>query len=197
MKYALLVFLGTWLSVFTLGLQSLNVNQGHYLAAAVTSLGIGAGHVLLYKYMPTADWLELGGYFIGGVTGITASMWFHRRAKATLSLWILAALKKLGPTSPGTLEDHLGASHAGLGRHLKEMLDAGTIKAAGVTKSRRLALPDQDFADKPAPPQRRKPKKHAKRGQRKAAQKAPHAPAPPRRSPRPSASSPRSTPPRA
>jgi hypothetical protein len=33
-KYALLVFAGTWLSVFTLGLQSLNVNQGHYLAAA-------------------------------------------------------------------------------------------------------------------------------------------------------------------
>jgi hypothetical protein len=86
MKYALLVFLGTWLSVFTLGLQSLNVNQGHYFAAAVTSLGIGAGHVLLYKYMPTADWLELGGYFAGGVTGITASMWFHRRAKAWLSL---------------------------------------------------------------------------------------------------------------
>jgi DNA-binding Lrp family transcriptional regulator len=89
---------------------------------------------------------------------------------------ILAALKKLGPTSPGALEDHLGASHAGLGRHLKEMLDAGTIKAAGVTKSRRLALPDQDFGDKPAPPQRRKPKQHAKRGQRKAAKKAPARP---------------------
>jgi hypothetical protein len=77
-KYALLVFVGTWLSVFTLGLQSLNVNQGHYLAAAVTSLGIGAGHVLLYRYMPSANWGELAGYFIGGVTGITASMWFHR-----------------------------------------------------------------------------------------------------------------------
>jgi hypothetical protein len=85
MKYALLVFLGTWLSVFTLGLQSLNVNQGHYFAAAVTSLGIGAGHVLLYKYMPTADWLELGGYFAGGVTGITASMWIHPRIKALVA----------------------------------------------------------------------------------------------------------------
>jgi hypothetical protein len=85
MKYALLVFLGTWLSVFTLGLQSLNVNQGHYLAAAITSVGIGAGHVLLYKYMPSANWAELVGYFAGGITGITASMWFHRRAKAWLA----------------------------------------------------------------------------------------------------------------
>jgi hypothetical protein len=88
MKYALLVFAGTWLSVFTLGLQSLNVNQGHYLAAAVTSIGIGIGHVLLYRYMPGANKVEIGFYLAGGVTGITASMWFHRRAKAWLSLRI-------------------------------------------------------------------------------------------------------------
>jgi hypothetical protein len=62
MKYALLVFAGTWLSVFTLGLQSLNVNQGHYLAAAVTSIGIGIGHVLLYRYMPGANKVEIGFY---------------------------------------------------------------------------------------------------------------------------------------
>lgn len=86
MKYALLVFAGTWLSVFTLGLQSLNVNQGHYLAAAITSLGIGTGHIILYKVMPGADAMEVAFYLLAGVTGITSSMWFHRRAKAWLAL---------------------------------------------------------------------------------------------------------------
>ena len=86
MKYALLVFVATWLSVFTLGLQSLNVNQGHYLAATLTSLGIGTGHIFLYKFMPSAGLLEFAAYYAGGVTGITSSMWFHRRAKA----WIKA-----------------------------------------------------------------------------------------------------------
>jgi hypothetical protein len=88
MKYALLVFAGTWLSVFTLGLQSLNVNQGHYLAAAITSIGIGTGHIILYKYMPGADALEIAAYLLAGISGITFSMWFHRRAKDWLSLRI-------------------------------------------------------------------------------------------------------------
>jgi hypothetical protein len=86
MIHALLIFAATYIAVFTLGLQSLNVNQGHYFAAAVTSLGIGAGHVLLYRYMPSASVLELTGYFAGGVAGITSSMWFHRRAKAWIAL---------------------------------------------------------------------------------------------------------------
>jgi hypothetical protein len=85
-KFALLVLFATWLSVFTLGLQSLNVNGRHYWAAGVTSLGIGAGHILLYRYMPGADWLSIGAYLVGGVTGITSSIWFHARAKAWLSL---------------------------------------------------------------------------------------------------------------
>jgi hypothetical protein len=50
----MLVYLATFVSVFTLGLQSLNVNQGHYLAAAVTSFFIGSGHIFLYRYMPAA-----------------------------------------------------------------------------------------------------------------------------------------------
>jgi len=86
-KYTLLIFAATWISVFTLGLQSLNVNQGHYLAAAVTSFFIGTGHILLYKFMPGADLVELAAYYLGGITGITASIWFHKRAKVWLAAW--------------------------------------------------------------------------------------------------------------
>lgn len=88
MSQAFLIFGATFLSVFTLGLQSLNVNQGHYVAAAVTSFFIGTGHILLYKYMPGADLAELLGYWAGGIAGITSSIWFHKRAKAWLSFRI-------------------------------------------------------------------------------------------------------------
>jgi hypothetical protein len=79
---AFLVFLATWISVFTLGLQSLNVNQRQYVAAAVTSLGIGAGHLALYRFMPSAHVAEIGAYLVGGVTGITSSIWAHERHEA-------------------------------------------------------------------------------------------------------------------
>jgi DNA-binding Lrp family transcriptional regulator len=64
---------------------------------------------------------------------------------------ILAALKKLGPSSPGQIAEHLGTEGTKLSTHFKALLDAGTIKATGVTRGRRLALPDQDLAA-PAPP---------------------------------------------
>ena len=83
----LAIFGATFLSVFTLGLQSLNVNQGHYLAAAVTSFFIGVGHFALYKWMPQASISQFAAYSIGGITGITSSMWFHRRFKAWWNAW--------------------------------------------------------------------------------------------------------------
>lgn len=81
MKGALIIFAATYISVFTLGLQSLNVNQGHYLAAAVTSFFISTGHILLYKHMPDPSALELVGYYTGAIAGITSSIWFHKRFK--------------------------------------------------------------------------------------------------------------------
>lgn len=81
MTYALLCFASTFIAVFALGLQSLNVNQGHTWAAAGTSLLIGVSHIALYKYMPGADVLAMLGYLAGGVAGITSSMWFHRRVR--------------------------------------------------------------------------------------------------------------------
>jgi hypothetical protein len=83
----LLCFASTYVAVFALGLQSLNVNQGHYLAAAGTSLLIGLGHIALYKFMPGAELGEVIGYLAGGVAGITSSMWFHRRVRAWWADW--------------------------------------------------------------------------------------------------------------
>lgn len=74
-----LLFASTFISVAALGFQSLNVNQGHYLAAFLTSFAISGGHLALYHYMPQASLTQMAAYFLGGSTGIVASMWLHRR----------------------------------------------------------------------------------------------------------------------
>lgn len=63
--------------VFALGAQSLNVNNGHYIAAAFTSFFIGGGQLVLFKLAPNANWTEMASFLIGGPFGITASMWAH------------------------------------------------------------------------------------------------------------------------
>jgi hypothetical protein len=52
----------------------------------VTSFFIGSGHIFLYRYMPAAGLHEFIAYYVGGITGITFSIWFHKRAKAWISL---------------------------------------------------------------------------------------------------------------
>jgi hypothetical protein len=71
------LFASTFALVFFLGLQSLNVNRGHYTAAFFTS--IGTGQLVLYKLAPNASGLEIAAYLSGGPFGIVASMLFHRR----------------------------------------------------------------------------------------------------------------------
>ena len=73
------LFAATFASVFALGFQSQNVNQGHYFWAAVTSIVIGLSTSQLYKYMPEADLPGTIAYLAGGVAGILASMAAHRR----------------------------------------------------------------------------------------------------------------------
>lgn len=82
---------------------------------------------------------------------------------------ILAGLKKVGPCSPGELADHLQAERSVVGHHLRGLIDAKQVKAIGVTNSRRVALPDQQFSDSPSAPQRHRsaPKKRAKATARK------------------------------
>lgn len=76
---ALALFLSTLLLVFFLGLQSLNVNSGRFVAAFFTSFGIGAANLALFKLAPDAGGVEIAAYLSGGPVGIVASMWAHRR----------------------------------------------------------------------------------------------------------------------
>jgi len=73
------LFLSTLLLVFFLGLQSLNVNSGRFVAAFFTSFGIGAANLALFKLAPDAGGVEIAAYLSGGPVGIVASMWAHRR----------------------------------------------------------------------------------------------------------------------
>jgi hypothetical protein len=75
----LTLFASTFVLVFALGAQSLNVNNGHYVAAAFTSFVIGSGQMVLFKLAPNASWTEIAAFLLGGPFGITASMWAHPR----------------------------------------------------------------------------------------------------------------------
>jgi hypothetical protein len=75
----LALFASSFCVVFALGLQSLNVNNGHYLLAALTSFGIGSMQMILFKLAPHASWTEAAAFIGGGPLGITASMWAHPR----------------------------------------------------------------------------------------------------------------------
>ena len=76
---ALALFASTYALVFFLGLQSLNVNSGRYVAAFFTSFGIGVSNLVLFKLAPDASGMEIAAYISGGPLGIVTSMWAHRR----------------------------------------------------------------------------------------------------------------------
>lgn len=73
----LALFASTYILVFALGLQSLNVNNGHYWAAAFTSLFIGASQLVLFKLAPNANLGEMLAFVSGGPLGIISSMRAH------------------------------------------------------------------------------------------------------------------------
>lgn len=75
----LTIFISTFVLVFALGFQSLNVNNGHYKAAFMTSFGIGVSNLVLFKTLPQADMLQIAAYLMGGPFGIICSMWAHKR----------------------------------------------------------------------------------------------------------------------
>jgi len=81
---ALSIFAATFVTVFALGFQSLNVNNGHYGAAAFTSLVIGVSHLVLYKILPDGDAVTCVAFLIAGPLAITSSMWAHGHYRAFL-----------------------------------------------------------------------------------------------------------------
>lgn len=76
---AAILFASTFALVFALGMQSLNVNGGHYKAAFFTSFLIGGSNLVLLKLGPDATGWEITAYLTGGPLGIVLSMWLHRR----------------------------------------------------------------------------------------------------------------------
>jgi hypothetical protein len=109
---ALLLFACTFVAVFALGLQSLNVNGGHHLAATLTSIAISAASIWLYKAMPGSNWLDVAGYMLGAIAGINASMWIHPRAKA----WLARRLAERVAA-----DEHRDVSHCGAGYQPRRM----------------------------------------------------------------------------
>ena len=78
MTYAAL-FASAFVTVFLLGIQQQNVHGRHYLPAVITSLGIGAAQIYLWRSMPGASLAEIAATLAGGPIGIVAAMYTHPR----------------------------------------------------------------------------------------------------------------------
>lgn len=87
---ALALFASTLLLVMALGAQSLFVNNGRYLPAAINSFAIGGGNLILFKLAPDASGIEIAGFLLGGPLGIVSAMWllrhYHRPPSVTRPL---------------------------------------------------------------------------------------------------------------
>jgi hypothetical protein len=59
------------------GLQSINVDGGHYRAAFLTSPAIGATNLALFKLALEATEIEIAAYFAGGSVRIVCTMKAH------------------------------------------------------------------------------------------------------------------------
>lgn len=73
------LFLSAFCTVFLLGIQQQNVIGRHYLAAVVTSFGIGTAQIFLWRLVPGANATEIAATLTGGPVGIVAAMWAHPR----------------------------------------------------------------------------------------------------------------------
>jgi hypothetical protein len=72
------MFFSNFAVVFLLGLQSKNVNQGRYMAAAMTSVGISVSQWIFVKYATHGDWRVFVTCAFGGALGIASSIWFYK-----------------------------------------------------------------------------------------------------------------------
>jgi hypothetical protein len=81
MNEYLMIFLTGFGSVFSLGLNSRNINNGDYGWAAGTSFFIGTSQAFLWANIATATNTFVGAfvYSCSGALAVTASMWTHKR----------------------------------------------------------------------------------------------------------------------
>jgi hypothetical protein len=76
---AIHLFLASFLVVFLLGIQQLNIQHRRYLAAMATSIGITGSNYILFKILPSGDiqFIQFLWYSLGGALGIVTAMWIH------------------------------------------------------------------------------------------------------------------------
>lgn len=74
----LLMFCGSFVLVFLLGIQSRNVVAGRYLAAIVTSFGISVSNFIFVKYAATGSYDVFFVNAVGGCLGIAGSILFSK-----------------------------------------------------------------------------------------------------------------------
>lgn len=75
---AAIIFVGAFVNVFLLGLQSRNVVAGRYLAAMTTSAGISLAQFIFVKFAATGSLAVLAVSTAGGCLGIGSAIWFYR-----------------------------------------------------------------------------------------------------------------------
>jgi len=86
----LALFCSAFVTVFLLGIQQQNVIGKHYVAAVITSFGIGTAQILLWRLVPSADWSQIIATLCGGPIGIVCAMKYHGRLVAWLpNLWMV------------------------------------------------------------------------------------------------------------
>ena len=73
----------TFALVFSLGLQSQLVNNGHFIGAFINSAAIGTANLVLFKLAPSASGIEIAAYLMGGPFGIVCSMVAYRHLRRT------------------------------------------------------------------------------------------------------------------
>ncbi len=89
------LFLSAFFTVFLLGIQQQNVQGRHFVAAMITSLGIGTAQIFLWRLVPEANASEIAATLAGGPVGIAAAMWLHPRLAAWMPLlWIALETRK-------------------------------------------------------------------------------------------------------
>lgn len=75
-----IIFLAGFTSVFLLGFQSRCVNTGNYSLAALGSFSIALMQTTLWGALfSDLSWSSSIVYGLSGASGITSSMWVHRR----------------------------------------------------------------------------------------------------------------------
>jgi len=72
-----ILFISAFATVFLLGIQQQNVTGRHFVAAFITSIGIGIAQIFLWRLVPIATPGEIIATLAGGPVGIIAAMWSH------------------------------------------------------------------------------------------------------------------------